>query len=388
MSTTTRRPAFAALLALASLAGTALAADPADDAKKYAETIRSALAEVRDGKLDAAKTTLATTDEKLRGFEYRHLLAMTEAGAGADPDARIGRLALTKDESVASVLIAADNSRAFVAGPTTSLKVVDLRGVAIYEPIALDEKGLTDKQQYITSLSASGDRAVVLAGTTLGTVHLIDGKLMKSVRSFEAGAGAVTGVAMSPDGDHIATVVQGGKVTVWKSDGTKVAEAGESMNFGRPIAFTHDSKFLGLGGMGQIELLDAATGGPIGSCGSHGPYVMNIAFSVDGKLVASGARGSMDKSVYVFSRDDCKQLHRMSEHTRGINSVAFSPDSRRLLSSSGDGTVRLYDTASGVEMFKIEVGRACGSAGFSPDGKWLVWATGKGAERLGPQTSK
>jgi len=60
-------------------------------------------------------------------------------------------------------------------------------------------------------------------------------------------------------------------------------------------------------------------------------------------------------------------------HTRGVLSVAFSPDGRLLASGSGDHTIKLWDVATGREVRTLEGHTDIVlSVAFSPDGKILA----------------
>ncbi|PQE30882.1 hypothetical protein CJF32_00011342 [Rutstroemia sp. NJR-2017a WRK4] len=104
----------------------------------------------------------------------------------------------------------------------------------------------------------------------------------------------------------------------------------------------------------------------------HTSEVHSVAFSPDSKQVVSG---SEDKTVQLWDTATGQQIPPILEgHTGGVHSVAFSPDSKHVVSGSEDSTVRLWDTAIGQQILPTlegHTGSVC-SVAFSPDSKQVV----------------
>jgi WD40 repeat protein len=102
-----------------------------------------------------------------------------------------------------------------------------------------------------------------------------------------------------------------------------------------------------------VWLWDTASGQQIAMLEGHTDWVRAVAFSPDGRLLASA---SADRSVWLWDTARGRQIAMLEGHTDWVRGVAFSPDGRLLASAGNDRSVRLWDTTTTLELFQLRLG--------------------------------
>ncbi|CAB4056572.1 WDR61 [Lepeophtheirus salmonis] len=119
---------------------------------------------------------------------------------------------------------------------------------------------------------------------------------------------------------------------------------------------------------------------------TRGKFILSIAYSPDGKYIASGAT---DGIINIFSMPTGKQIHALEGHALPIRSLAFSKDSKRLLTGSDDGHMKLYEVSHGSL-----IGTLSGhtswvlSVQFSPDNEHFVSGSSDRSVKVWESTTK
>lgn len=95
-----------------------------------------------------------------------------------------------------------------------------------------------------------------------------------------------------------------------------------------------------------------------------GTVTRAVLFTPDDRLIVANGR-----YVYVLPPDKSEPLFTLAGHPKQVNAVALTPDGRRLLTASHDGTIRVWDaaTGTGITSFDWKIGPVTAVA-FAPDG--------------------
>jgi WD40 repeat protein len=109
----------------------------------------------------------------------------------------------------------------------------------------------------------------------------------------------------------------------------------------------------------------------------HRASVQAVAFSADGRLLASG---SEDQTIMVWDMPALRPCASLKGHRFGVNAVAFSPFGRRVASGGEDGYVRVWNiSGEGVWTGYGHCG-GVNAVAFTDDGRWLVSGGGQYGE--------
>ena len=255
---------------------------------------------------------------------------------------------------------------------------------------------LTSTAGRVWSVAFSPDGKTLATGDDDGMARLWDVATGRPIGSSLDGgphSSTIFSVAFSPDGKTLATGALDGTLRLWDVATGRPIGSPLDGNDGAvdSVTFSPDGKTLASGDDGAVQLWDVATRSPIGSpltSGTGGGS--SVAFSPDGAILATG---DDDGTVRLWDVATGSPIGSPLTSNGGVNSVAFSPDGKTLATGDNDGTVRLWDVATvgpaggplasgnGGDALR-EFGPGSTSVAFSPDGKTLAAADSDGTIQL------
>jgi eukaryotic-like serine/threonine-protein kinase len=146
--------------------------------------------------------------------------------------------------------------------------------------------------------------------------------------------GPVLSVAVSPDGQRIATAGDDRTAKIW----------------------------------------DAASGRELLTLKGHRDWIKRVAFSPDGRRVVTA---SHDQTARVWDVATGRELFTLKGHSDVVGSALFSPDGHRIVTGSWDKTAKVWDADTGRELLTLkgQTGKIWGALAISPKGLRIATAS-------------
>ncbi len=190
------------------------------------------------------------------------------------------------------------------------------------------------------NLGWSPDGKFLVGGATSYTEWRADGTEVFS----DEGCASCTpqwGFTWSPDSSRWAIGNESGKVTIYATDGTQIAEVWDNYGGADVLAWSPDGKLLADG----MSVWSAD--GKLVNITSGASNVSVLAWSPDGKLLAGSSGWSNAPTNLIYLWDTTfHQIAPLKGHSAPVSSLAWSPDGKILASGSLDQTIRLWKMSS------------------------------------------
>jgi tetratricopeptide (TPR) repeat protein len=259
-------------------------------------------------------------------------------------------------------------------------------------------------QDWVTGVAMSGDGRQLASGSRDRSVKLWDLESHTLSRTLGPHAGPIQSVAITNDGTRLAAATDAGTLTIWDAaSGKEVHHLKGHLGPVNAIAFHPDDRELASAGEdGTVRIWDTDSGKEIvtfdrNNLGAdHLKPIYCVAYSPDGKTLAWGQTlgwGGTDHQINLWHRNICgtdtqySRAPSLKGHTAPVTGLAFTPDSKRLASTSRDTTVKIWDPGSGREILSLRGHiNPPNAVAFSKDGRRLasvcsvikIWETEEG----------
>ncbi len=236
----------------------------------------------------------------------------------------------------------------------------------------------------VNSIAISSDGQTLASGSDDRTVSLWNLKTGKQNFTFFGQSGEVHAVAISPDGKILVAGGFDNKITGWQLN-TKTLFSSffvrnspySHLGFVSALAFSRNRKIIASSsGDKTIRIWGGYTGELKRTLNGHTETVLSIAITPDGQTLVSS---SADQTIRLWSINENQQPRILSGHSSWVTCVAIAPDGNTLISGSSDGTIKLWNLSTG-KLISTLIVQSSGifSVAISPSG--LTIASGNRKE--------
>jgi WD40 repeat protein/serine/threonine protein kinase len=264
------------------------------------------------------------------------------------------------------------NGRLWVTGSDGTVRIFECGSGAELKKVWREE--LLYANQGTAALSS--DQKIVATAARDGVIRLLDTETMSEFSSFGGRRAAIRSLTFAPGDRLLASSDSQGKVVVWNLEERKpyaVLEGHSGPVQG--VAFSNDAqRLLTRGGDNTVKLWNlSAKPAANDVCQGHWCFPTCVAFSPDGRQMASGGADNVGGRVLLWNVATGRLEDIFERHSNWVWSVAFSPDGSEIASTGMDGTLRVWDRKSRSERMTIRTeSENLQWVDYSRDGRQLI----------------
>jgi WD40 repeat protein len=230
----------------------------------------------------------------------------------------------------------------------------------------------------------SPDGMRIATASADGTAKIWDAANGKELLTLLASSeGWVDSVAFSPDGKLLATAGDDKTARIWESaTGKELLTLKGHLDWVSDVIFNQDGSMLASSSAdGTIKVWDVLTGKELLTLREEdGAQIISMAFSLDGSQIADVANpnsGLREGWTSIWNASTGQMLFTLRGHTTNVESVTFSHDGARIVTTGDDSTAKIWDAHTGNLLLTL-YGHTdiVYDAAFSPDDDRIATVSG------------
>jgi len=275
---------------------------------------------------------------------------------------------------VSSVCFSPDGKKLLSASGDLDDEKKDNNHLKMWDLSTGKELAIFSKQKgsvYAATFSPDGKK--IASGSGVDSIKIWDTGTGKELLTFTGHTSWVTSVSFSPDGKKIASGSWDNSIKIWDAEtGNEITNllGSENESF-VGFYFTEDSnRVISCDSSGGILIWEINGSGKVKMICKQVPQINCLSFNKNAKFIA---RGFNDGSIKLLNASDLSEYSTIRIHDSSLIDICYSPDGKLIASGDEKGLIKIWEPESGTVRISIQGdNNPIYSLEFSSDGKTIV----------------